>query len=307
MNRLSSSFLLATVLVAAACGGSSESDERNVSAKAPITIDDLPGTVARELCAGVATCCAGTSFQEGACREQWLDEFEESFIESVHAGRIEYDGVLAAECVSKMAAQAAACDSIEDISPECDAVFRGTLPPGSACTDTAECAPPEGGWADCDALGDGKCAVFERAGEGEPCLWTCRDGSSECWSDDAADDSPTLGYCERNDGLFCGDGVCQRVGEVGARCASDDGCGETAYCGEDLRCAPLPADGEECSPFGFCARGLFCDLAPDGSNAVCRPRLDVGEACDESRDVCAGDAYCDQGVCVVDSETISCE
>jgi len=182
-------------------------------------------------------------------------------------------GALAA-CAAKL--RDLSCDkSVDDIC-ECNNLDNvGTLPSGSACADSLQCASRN-------------CAGRSNGGD----LFTC----GHC-----ATTVPVGGDCSGMDarcaiGSSCSRGKCVAdiVANEGETCESAGG--GLVRCASGLRCGHMPSDAggsyvclresAEGAPCGVCASGLHCD------QGICRPRADVGAACMSSSD-CKPEVTCD--------------
>lgn len=91
---------------------------------------------------------------------------------------------------------------------------------------------------------------------------------------------------ECKDGLICIGGFCESPGAivadfaVGDPCVKDIGCTSTQlYCGEDGRCHPILAAGEECNHYLACEFGYFCKGLGETQGGVCSPRAAPGATC----------------------------
>lgn len=118
----------------------------------------------------------------------------------------------------------------------------------------------------------------------------CRSGSCEVApriGEPCSDDQ----ICEPGLACFFDTNTCQPPGTEGDECESSGICTDGLFCNYDRRpavCAPLLADGEECTS-GFCARDLDCRYFEALSRSICVVPGAVGEPCTS---VCEAGAYC---------------
>ena len=80
----------------------------------------------------------------------------------------------------------------------------------------------------------------------------------------------------------------------GKECLNDFECAADGFCGGDMKCHSLLAQGEACSvTTSICKPGLYCTLADGDTTSTCRPLKSAGEACTTSSE-CGDNLYCDR-------------
>jgi hypothetical protein len=218
---------------------------------------------------------------------------------SVKAGKIRYDGALAAKCLD-LFSTSCSMPFVDDDS--CDAVFKGTLAVGAACLSNSECASARCDLSACDP--DAAC---------------CRGACLE-----ARPTIPVGGKCAFSDaacakGAYCdyvtpsADSVCKLIESKreGEACDGARSCALGLFCKEDTKvCARPPKRGEACEPDQYnCPYASdYCDT----ETLVCTPKKAVGQPCQGFLD-CVSSAECsDAKVCVARGKegeacaTVSC-
>ncbi|MBK9266918.1 MAG: hypothetical protein IPM54_44985 [Polyangiaceae bacterium] len=238
-------------------------------------------------------------------------------------GRVTYDEAGARTCVE--AIRARSCDNLtatqKALADACSKMFVGTIPEGSSCLFSTECA------------GGGTCNVSMCMGSGACCLGVCEKPpapvaiGADCTTNpcvesaycDASEMPPTCkarkdngdacdaqGQCK--EGMRCDvsgslptcyllsnrNGACNPALEAGGCIRFDDYCHPT-----DRKCTPLPGDGQPCTEDGQCMAYAHCDAG------TCRKRPTEGGACSDTID-CLGTLECVDMVCAVDPSTQVC-
>lgn len=174
------------------------------------------------------------------------------------------------QCLAELKAKAS-CGT-KNNAPTCSLVYKGMLAPGDSCTQSLECAKPEGGDANCDPL-RGICVIGLRGTLGDECQQSCEqatDGSVVCaWGPSSSGyaDGSRITNCFANDGLACGN---------------------------TSQCVALASNGEVCVDDSSCSRELYCDAA---RGYICQSRRTVGQSCADYTAPCVAAAYCAEGTC----------
>jgi hypothetical protein len=259
----------------AACGRSpSKTDGGPITG--PIALDDYADAVVTAICQRAVDCSLYPDVATCAATRDIVGSGPVDAIALVKSGRAHYDPAAAAACIDALPRE---CWAEIDwmfaewrffATPLCRRVFQGTVPPGGACCNSAECTTevcfavggcsleplvPVGGTCDnvnllCDVgreCGtDSKCAVPPPSGvilpdEGQPCDWNipnpCR----------RFDD-----YCDPDTD------VCTRRIQPGAPCTSIEfPCVRYAGCTNGV-CTSSPGLGAYCAAEGACIGGLTC-------------------------------------------------
>jgi len=284
--RLTSTFALIVAL--AACG-----DDDG------IPIEDLGDELVGQLCERMVRC--GVYADDAACRADF-DPLIDQLVHQVDAGRVAYDGELAAECLE--AASGAACDRTAEENriqlQACVDALKGTVADGAQCFNDQECISED-------------CVV-------ETCTMACCAGTCGRTIVPAAIGAPCPDQ-ECVNGAFCSAaGTCTALLAAGATCNDDDECGYGLLCsgtcvdspdrgqpcpdgvcggigdrcGEGGTCVGLSARGGPCSggfAFGECQRPLVCNE----STLTCGDPPAIGSPCTF---ICAQGAFCnDTSMC----------
>jgi hypothetical protein len=233
---------------------------------------------------------------------------------SLDAGRVRFDGVLAADCFG---VPSTACANARPA--ECWNVVRGLVAAGGVCTGNADCqeglecrggntCPSTCALPRCDAgsveLRDGGCeqplppTPTQGKSLGEPCAaasecaagFTCKRGS--CLFDRAAEGEACARERLCQVGLFCVEGACSRGLAAGASCINT-----FVPCEVDLSCT---ADGQAGATCAALREGAPCTTACDLAGRLrcdlgaCRPPVSEGAPCERSSQ-CRG--ACLEGRC----------
>ena len=230
----------------------------------------------------------------------------------VAAGRITLDPEVMATCLANLATLdcAKSTPSTTKGDLECPGGLEGTVPLGSPCASSLECA----GDARCSANDcTGICVAVVRAAEGESC------DTNACTLDTFCQNQPVgesigPGVCRRHKAegergcrgvgcegrLFClveeqagmqDDGICVRrvLRQVGEACGNGDVCAPDSRC-QSGRCVAATADGEHCEDWNECVAVDYCE--PTDQRCLRFSRL--GEGCDSIY-------HCQQGLSCVEA------
>jgi hypothetical protein len=289
MRRLT----VALVLIAA-CGGDD-------NGSGPISIDDLGATEINLICDLYVRC--GVFPDDQACRDAFNFDFsnEAALIAAVKAGKVQYDGNKARECLNELIGTT--CDRRQFFGTRnqplaCSETFMGTVGDAGMCAMDEECISQDCVLPTCpvDQCCAGMCmgaAAPVRSDIGGACQSTsdCLHGYCDATltcaaflADGAACTSSTA--CDSD---FCNQ-TCQPLVASGAACTSAQECqnlgetcrSDTMTCGQG---APLNAT---CTGVSDCASLLYCDPTAH----VCMARPKVGESC-ATIGSCADSSYCD--------------
>ncbi len=257
--------LVASALgLAAACGGTTiESGTK--SSSGPIPIGQFPDALAHAFCDNFGSCCAQANvpFDHAACLKNTTQAGQSLvMVPSVR----QYDPVAGRACVTDVTNSGMHCGS--GVGPDhlCDwDVEIGTVPPGGACVDGGECAPP----ATCAGT-PSVCVTTPAAGLGDPCVGSCEGA-----------DGSTVGDCTFTTGVTSG-----------SFCFAD----QNLACGPSGTCEAIPdpdgtqAVGDTCAGFSPCEHGLYCD-----SSGHCANKKFPFSAC-QTDDECI-EGGCSNGKC----------
>jgi hypothetical protein len=233
--------------------------------------------------------------------------------------------------------ESAAWNCLSNPLDRCTQIVRGKLARDATCISTTQCA---------DGL---NCGVSERtcvpapgAGSGcDPALAMC-DTSMDlvCSTARSCVTAPTLGepcpdsLCDPNDStnLVCSPAMpsqaptCHPLATAaGDACVGTGTCADSLYCGADMKCAPVLAEGMGCDPtadvgqcdrsmglacdaqamrcvFGFARLGEHCDASKPcwqsfcPASGMCRPFDLEGQSCSEATS-CIPPLVCPAGLC----------
>ncbi|AKF10604.1 hypothetical protein [Sandaracinus amylolyticus] len=200
---------------------------------APISVQEYGAEGSRWLCTRLFDCCDadsragffGVASPTPSTTEECIAYFDaslgtvfETLATSIDAGRVDYDGALAASCLEGFEEQS--CEDFRAmvtgsvLVSQCDGVFQARVADGGACSTLFDCESRSCTAINADALGT--CRAI--AGEGDAC-----GASTVCAT-----------------GLFCDvraePPVCTRSREDGAECQSS------------LECASFSCVENECAP-----------------------------------------------------------
>jgi hypothetical protein len=274
-------FCLSLSLSGLACGQLKE----NVAVEGnDVALEDLDSLVVNALCEGRVRC--GEFADKGSCAQVTSTSHQPTA--SVRAGRAQYDGRSAAECLAAYASLGCRISDshrAKEVLHPCEAMFMGTVEEGGDCSNNSECVSQLCNRIACgdDACCTGTCQTKVRVGgdcsaPGSLCVET-----SVCIQ--YASSIPAICVAAAPAGQACNIAV---VCEAGRICNLSAG-SEQGTCGEP------PAQGAACLS-GICDDpNDYCEP----SSRDCRPRGRVGAVC-SSPDQCVGFAKCDAStsVCV---------
>ena len=211
-----------------------------------------------------------------------------ALLDAVDAGRVLYDGKMAAQCRQQARAT---CDPFG-----CEGALTGTRAVGGGCSIQAECG--SGLWCDHRSSCPGVCAPV--LGEGATAAWgvecasgmlvTVPDGGTACGSLPGKGDACGFGPCR--DGLSCVAGRCVEPSPVGGAC--DAGLctfGSSCVAGT---CTSFAKRGQPCASqfFPLEVGAAACQLGLACRSGRCRDALAEGESCREEPNRCAGGTRC---------------
>ncbi len=295
-------FLMPLVLGALGLASGCSSDDAG-GTPASIDRDSLPRKVAEAFCENVTDCCteAGIDQDMDTCLENAEETFDALLVAN-DTTELKYDGTKGDDCVAAYKRQTAKCGLLTDadrqaFSSACGSLFVGTLESGETCASSEECA---GKLSTCkkDSPDDatGKCAPLQKrahAGRGDDCATSC--GEATCTYDPADNDEVT-DACYVSDKLWCNDGTCEALGDVGDAC-DFFGCKAGLFCA-DGACAPQRTAGQPCDAavFDACEEDTFCN-----GDGECEKLHGAGVACDVDAECASG--TCRGDVCAINSAT----
>lgn len=231
---------IAVLAVLAACGGG-------------IDFGDFDDEHRGATCGYYVRCGAFGTVGECQTYFQRFDVNNPSLQSAIDAGKVDYDGEAAQDCI----------DALDDLDCDfadqgdgalaaCDAVFSGTGKLGATCAFDRECASE-------------RCQVPD-------CEETCCQGTCQQPRVFPGVDEPCTTLCAGN--LFCGfDQLCHVPLVEGEACDSYTVCVAPLYCSPNTRvCSQRPARGQPCD--GFCAtEGDVC------TGGVCTEAAVGGDSC----------------------------
>ncbi len=277
--------LAVVTLGAATCGGGRS-----------VPFDDLAGDLLDAECDFLVAC--GSAPDRATCLASIrLDDGELATLRAdIAAGTVVYDGRAAGACIDVFKSLASCKQTaIGDFAPRLDAtcgkVFTGSLPAGSVCFFSEECANQ--GICDRQTCSSSGC-----------CAGTCVARPMPVPL--GGDCSNLLPNQDCIDGTVCtanatGGGTCKAPLAAGARCGPYDRCVQPYQCGGSVdpvtnegTCTAPPAHGQTCDISGNCddARDV-CDPTTN----VCTSRIAAGGAC-STLEACVAYARCDGTTCV---------
>jgi hypothetical protein len=303
----------AMTLSAGACGGSSDSPP---AGGGPVSEADFQKGVVAESCARIGMCCSAAmqTFDEATCEQQLQAQM---FPNAGGGGggatgaggagggasgpAVTYDAEAADKCLAEIEAKPKTCASLAPTGvvdgptggpvhylDPCQAVYVGTKPIGDACTDSAECAPDEKGFAYCNPATQ-KCEKVVRIIKGQ-----CGDdgnGNFNVCVPEGGDgihvvacENSNFCYAILHEGDPCITEFTDSKCDKGLTCVSTDGTNKGT-------CVGQPKAGEPCMN-GACAEGAYCD----GTNCVAQ-KAD-GADCTSGNE-CAAPDQCTGGKCQV--------
>lgn len=285
-----------------------------------IALEDAESCIIQVFCEYFDRCTVGypdvaTCIQDQQGGEQSV--FMRRMRDAIAAGKVNYDGAKAAECLALMSA--ARCSDFENNDDDaraqaCDAVFTGTAANGAGCFEDQECAtrgarcdittPGQCGAGTCDdptpTLFD--CSLDSNCEPGSYCVADTTGGNPKCQNGE--NNAPCDNEYDCDSAFWCDTatvpGTCKPDFAAGASCAENAQCPSGTTCvGNDVSgqtigmCQAVDTVDAKCDD--DCEGRLFC-LMPDISMlGDCKPYPStVGASCAESR-FCDGGLYCEQG------------
>lgn len=187
--------LVSLVLVLAAsasgCGDVPDSpSDASVDAVGTITFEQLPAQVAATQCGSLFRCCDATELMnefngsnppittEPECVTAFTELFQTNFGrlgEAITAGRLDYDGASAADCLERI--DTAACGAATEVAQSScqDSVFIGKVAVGGMCKLTDECAGSDVNCNGGSPTTFGSCVALPRMGM--TCSGSCAAGA----------------------------------------------------------------------------------------------------------------------------------
>jgi hypothetical protein len=274
-----------------ACGGS-------IGGGAAVPLDDFEREVLDVYCQ-FAVACEAMPDRATCLGGMRLDVDEIATLKAgIASGIVDYDGQAARACIDVFRSFAS-CKrtsiSDERLAP-CDDVFRGKLPPGSACFFSEECAD-EGTCAQTD------CVLYAC------CMGTCTAKPAPIPA--GGDCSAPLAYDSCVPGTTCvitaQGSTCKAPIAAGGRCdRATDRCIPAYECrnvdpGTGLgTCTPPPERGEPCGTGDVTNQCNDLRDSCDPATNVCTAHVPVGGACDgqAGAHTCVEYARCDASTCV---------
>lgn len=243
----------------------------------PLPAEEFSGRLAVIVCDSIASCCtnASLSFDNEGCKRTLAAQVEREQQET--SPRAVYDPNAAGDCVDALAASVQ-CGQLGPVSPpSCQEIWRGTVALGKLCESSEECAPSGLDLVACAGeVSPRVCTVRPRAprgSEGEICIFSCPSGAACEGVFGVAPDgegSRSRSLCHEDDGLFCDQGTCAKLVELGDDCTVDSACGGEAYCDPSAGvCKAQKEDGAPCTGDVQC-RSRNCE-GPDRPGAPTFP------------------------------------
>ena len=181
--------------------------------------------------------------------------------------------------------KATSCDDISrSYFPDCG-LPPGDVAAGAPCAFSTQCATHRcGNWGTDEAHPDCGVCIERPVAAGDPC-----ETSELCPMDTTCADGICAATYVSNQPAGA---VCTRFGQ----CVAGYLCFDTED-GSEMRCQPIPSEGEPCDRINVCTLGLFC------SESGCAPAAVAGEPCSVAEPIptltsqqyiCAPDAVCDK-------------
>lgn len=265
------------------CGDDTNNTTSGGTPAAPIALENLSQELAQSYCELAFSCCTAMEqtelFKDFPMPPKTAEECTTTFKDlydtlvlgdakaSVDAGRVKYDGALAASCLAKVDGQCSALgdEGISQTDEACNAVFVGLVPDGGECTSSQDCAGTDSYCPIPQGAMTGKCEA--PAKEGEPCPnFNCAAGlvcdfgamNSVCIKPLADGQMCTSDFSCVSEYCDSAGGTCAQKKPVGSDCASPQAC-KDSYCDfQTSKCTALKADGEACMFFDEC-QSRDCD------------------------------------------------
>jgi hypothetical protein len=256
---------------ASSSGGSASSSGGSCASSGGPTAADFSSREAALFCDTLEPCCAGAQFpfDQAACEKYIGSDFQSQL--SIVGSGAAFDCAAGQRCLDEVASAIQGCSAFDKAQlPDCNHLFVGTLPVGTPCTDSNECAAPIDVYGECmlDASMSGTCALAPsepRGKLGDTCGESC-DPYGECAV--GTSDPPPIVSCYQSDGLYCSAGHCVPIAAVGASCTNEDGCAPGVLClnSSDQGQSPNDAMPGKCiipPPNGLLATPYLCLGMPD--------------------------------------------
>ena len=249
--------------------------------------------LATAYCAAARNCCFSTDY--------WtpdLTDCEAKFpvrlkpLALVDKGTVIIDKTALAACIAAYNQTATAC-TLNNLAPACRGVFVGTKAEGEPCgyggdpttggtiTEGVHECKASGGPELCVWTGDmtvsgatGTCHKPPHGKIGDPCIGSCQSGDE--WLSDTVSLTSVLTVCFEDDGLYCRWGsnfVCAPIVANGGDCTDDSACASTSFCDSKTKtCMTAGTLGQSCA-----ANALQCshDLACGANNQCTEPIFGV--------------------------------
>jgi hypothetical protein len=250
--------------IAMDCASSSDATVVDAS---PEVVDAIQAVIS-SYCTALQTCCQQAGLGDAGTLDDCVSAFTSVTPEFAWAGQ----GALVPSPTGLnawvTAFQQAASDCLTPLDSAWDGVWTGTIPAGQGCFSNEECATDSDSGAvaclisarfssaACPA--EGVCVAAPGAEAGAPCGSSCIPGE-DCSYTVFGDTKSPVGICYESDGLVCslGEmGTCVAFTPLGGACASDDDCGDLAYC--DTTCKARLVEGSPCSNGDSCTEELYC-------------------------------------------------
>lgn len=231
----------------------------------------------RVVCNRMYNDCAGAPLDDEPCEDS-TDLCPDRFFAA--GSKVTVPDVVA--CIARW--KATSCDDISrGYFPSCE-LPPGDRPLGSPCSFSPQCAGGRCGEFGTDEVHpDCGVCIEKPLLKGDPC-----EPGDQC----PADSECSAGICTSTFIANQPPGApCTRFGQ----CVHGYRCFETEA-GAEMRCQPIPGEGEPCDRINICTEGLFC------SDSGCAPAAAPGEPCsvaqplsslDSLQYLCATDAVCD--------------
>ncbi|MBP6632469.1 MAG: hypothetical protein KBG28_02500 [Kofleriaceae bacterium] len=227
----------------------------------------------QSLCALIERCGLG-EMGDTTCDElpfQFSQDFaglgsDDLLAELLAAGRVNYDGAEAGQCVAQMATVACKTVLLNEATlfdGVCGSVVTGTVGNGSRCQFDSECGSPV---AVCVAAGT-TCAS-----DGQQALGACQDAVAVGQSCENLPCRPGDHCVGTSPNKVC------RPGDAAAPCNDDQDCDSALHCNAGQCRADVPA-GATCRNPSQCAGDNDCVIPVGMTNGTCQPAATVDAAC----------------------------
>jgi hypothetical protein len=282
-------FFTATMVVGGSmlvgCGTDTEKTTSGGTPVTPIAFENLSTELSKNYCALAFSCCTpmeqtelfGSFPMPPKTEEECVTTFKEFYDMFVttglkaglDAGRLKYDGALAASCLAKVDGECSALGSsgLTAVDPTCDTVFSGLVADGGECAQDNECATKGSFCAIPQGMMLGKCQPLPKEGEVCP-SYQCADGLV-CGSVNMVDTciKPVADGQACSGSLECVSEYCDfMTSKCAQKKAIGDACGisyecKDSYCdSQTMKCTALKADGAACMFSDEC-ESFDCDMA----------------------------------------------